>query len=261
MSSTRMCVTVVDDHTLFAESLVIALQGQAMDACCVVPDNPVTTLQQLSNAIDATRPDIVLLDLELGVAGDTMRLLSALANDGIMVFVVTGSSDPVRWGEALAKGARSVIPKSSPFSEIVEAATRARDGLPVMLRADRESLLSVYREAAVTRRELRAKFSLMTRRESEVLGQLMVGKQVSEIARKGYVSESTVRTQVKAILAKLQVSSQLTAVALAHQLGWRPPADEDGTAYTPHARPLAAVPVGSRVSVGAGRTAGELRHR
>jgi len=32
-----------------------------------------------------------------------------------------------------------------------------------------------------------------------------------------------VRTQVKSILAKLEVSSQLTAVGLAHQLGWRPP--------------------------------------
>jgi DNA-binding NarL/FixJ family response regulator len=37
------------------------------------------------------------------------------------------------------------------------------------------------------------------------------------------VSEATVRTQVKAILAKLQVTSQLAAVGLAHKVGWRPP--------------------------------------
>ena len=37
------------------------------------------------------------------------------------------------------------------------------------------------------------------------------------------MSESTVRTQVKSILAKLQVSSQLTAVGLAHELGWESP--------------------------------------
>jgi DNA-binding NarL/FixJ family response regulator len=69
----------------------------------------------------------------------------------------------------------------------------------------------------------------MTRREAEVLGQLMAGKQVSEIARLRFVSESTVRTQVKSILAKLGVNSQLTAVGLAHKLGWQPPSgDREG---------------------------------
>jgi len=67
----------------------------------------------------------------------------------------------------------------------------------------------------------------MTRREADVLGQLMVGKRVTEIARARVVSESTVRTQVKAILAKLEVSSQLMAVGLAHEIGWRPQVDDD----------------------------------
>jgi DNA-binding NarL/FixJ family response regulator len=61
-------------------------------------------------------------------------------------------------------------------------------------------------------------------REAEVLGELMLGHRVSEIARTRRVSESTVRTQVKAILAKLQVTSQITAVGLAHQIRWEPPA-------------------------------------
>jgi DNA-binding NarL/FixJ family response regulator len=38
-----------------------------------------------------------------------------------------------------------------------------------------------------------------------------------------FVSETTVRTQVKAILAKLEVRSQLAAVGLAHRAGWQPP--------------------------------------
>ena len=35
------------------------------------------------------------------------------------------------------------------------------------------------------------------------------------------VSEATVRTQVKSILSKLEVSSQLAAVGMANQVGWR----------------------------------------
>jgi DNA-binding NarL/FixJ family response regulator len=175
----------------------------------------------------------VLLDLDLGVVGDTMRLLTTLSDENRSVIVVSGSADRVRRGEALAKGARAVISKSAPFSEIVDAVERTRNGLAVMSRAEREELLRDYREATEARRELHTKFSLMTRREAEVLGQLMAGRQVTEIARTRFVSESTVRTQVKSILAKLQVSSQLTAVGLAHELGWHPPADEEDASGSP----------------------------
>ena len=37
------------------------------------------------------------------------------------------------------------------------------------------------------------------------------------------MAEATVRTQVKSILAKLEVTSQLAAVGLAHRVGWKPP--------------------------------------
>ena len=60
-------------------------------------------------------------------------------------------------------------------------------------------------------------------RESEVLGHLMKGRAVREIAGLSVVSEATVRTQVKSILAKLEVSSQLAAVGLAHEIGWQAP--------------------------------------
>ncbi len=51
----------------------------------------------------------------------------------------------------------------------------------------------------------------------------MQGRTVREIANLSVVSEATVRTQVKSILAKLEVSSQLAAVGLAHSIGWRGP--------------------------------------
>ncbi len=53
------------------------------------------------------------------------------------------------------------------------------------------------------------------------LGSLMEGRTVREISRSSVVSEATVRTQVKSILNKLEVSSQLAAVGMANQIGWR----------------------------------------
>ena len=64
----------------------------------------------------------------------------------------------------------------------------------------------------------------LTVREREVLAYLMKGQTVREIATECVVAEATVRTQVKSILAKLEVSSQLAAVGMANEIGWRAPA-------------------------------------
>jgi two-component system, NarL family, nitrate/nitrite response regulator NarL len=48
----------------------------------------------------------------------------------------------------------------------------------------------------------------------------MDGSQVRDIARTSVVSEATVRTQVKSILAKLETNSQIAAVGAAHRVGW-----------------------------------------
>ena len=159
MSTLPFRVTVVDDHALFAEALVISLRGQSVDARSVVPEAATTTFPQLGRAIVDSRPHLVLLDLDLGVVGDTMRLLSTLAAGNVPVVVVTGSADGVRRGEALAMGARAVISKSAPFSQILDAVERTRSGLPVMSRMERDELLSDYRDATESRRELHAKFS------------------------------------------------------------------------------------------------------
>jgi DNA-binding NarL/FixJ family response regulator len=70
---------------------------------------------------------------------------------------------------------------------------------------------------------MRRRLELLTPRERQVLGALIEGHNVRDIARSSVVSEATVRTQVKSILGKLEVSSQLAAVGLAHHVGWRHP--------------------------------------
>jgi two-component system nitrate/nitrite response regulator NarL len=230
VSRSRLRVTVVDDHSLFAESLAIALRTRDIEACTVAPNPSWTTLSQLEHAIVDTQPHLVLLDLDLGIPGDGMRLLSILSAAGTTVVIVTGSADRVHQGEALARGACAVIEKSASFTDIVATVQRAQNRLPVMSRGRRDELVGAYREATESHRELCRRFESMTRREAEVLGQLMAGKRVTEIARSRVVSESTVRTQVKAVIAKLDVSSQLAAVGLAHQIGWHPQADGEQVA-------------------------------
>ena len=100
-------------------------------------------------------------------------------------------------------------------------------GLPVMDHEEREQLLRTWHEQRSHEQVVRRRLALLTAREREVLGHLMEGRQVREISRARFVSDATVRTQVKAILAKLEVSSQLAAVGLARSVGWQPPAPSD----------------------------------
>ena len=54
-----------------------------------------------------------------------------------------------------------------------------------------------------------------------MLAALIEGRTVRAISEVSVVSEATVRTQVKSILNKLEVSSQLAAVGMANQVGWK----------------------------------------
>jgi DNA-binding NarL/FixJ family response regulator len=93
----------------------------------------------------------------------------------------------------------------------------------VLPREEREQLIAHYHSESGRIRGLRSRLDNLTTREREVLAHLMNGQPVRDIARESFVSEATVRTQVKSILAKLDVSSQLAAVGAAHRASWRPP--------------------------------------
>jgi DNA-binding NarL/FixJ family response regulator len=63
-------------------------------------------------------------------------------------------------------------------------------------------------------------FTTLTDREEVVLAELLEGHCAEEIAKAAFVSISTIRSQIKSILQKLGVNSQLAAVALARRAGW-----------------------------------------
>jgi DNA-binding NarL/FixJ family response regulator len=92
-----------------------------------------------------------------------------------------------------------------------------------MDREERDELVSEWARMREELQDVRERLEQLTNRESVVLGHLMKGRAVRQIAGLSTVSEATVRTQVKSILAKLEVSSQLAAVGMAHEIGWQAP--------------------------------------
>lgn len=215
-------VLIIDDHALFAESLELAMNLAGYDVRrATIPDEGGSMSSLLSGVI-RTQPRIVLLDLDLGRYGDGVRLIAPLVAAGFNVVVVTASSDHTRWGDCLHHGARTVVSKGRPLNDILSIVRRVNQGLPVMDRDEREALIALWANERRERGDLKQRLTALTPREQAVLGQLMSGQTVRDIATASVVSEATVRTQVKSILAKLQVSSQLAAVGLANQADWRP---------------------------------------
>lgn len=215
-------VVLIEDHTLFAESMELALSVEGYDVRRAEPEKA-DTPSTLTTSVTRLKPRIVLLDLDLGRFGDGGRLITSFARRGINVVVVTGSVDRARWGEAIHAGARTVVSKSSPLSGILATVRRLSQGLPVMTHTEREELVRTWIQAREHHEDVRSRLDSLTRRESQILGHMLDGQSVSEIARADVVSEATVRTQVKSILAKLGVNSQIAAVGQVHQVGWRPP--------------------------------------
>jgi two-component system nitrate/nitrite response regulator NarL len=216
-------VLIVEDHVLFAESLELALTLEGYDARRLpLPTYSGSVGQLLATAV-RLRPRVVLLDLDLGTFGDGVRLIHPLAVSGANVVVVTASADRSRWGECMRYGARKTMAKTQPLNEILSVVRRIHQGLPVVDAEERETLLRQWEDHRLAVEDQRGRLESLTPREREVLARLREGTPVRDIARMSVVSEATVRTQVKSILAKLGVTSQLAAVGLAHNAGWRPP--------------------------------------
>jgi len=216
-------ITLVEDHELFAEALDVALTLEGHDVHHVPISDDAMSAGRLFEAILRSHPRVVLLDLHLGASGNGARVVQPLSLAGIAVVVVTGSIDRARWGECLSYGARTVLPKSSPLNAILTTIRMIGEGRRVLDREQRDRLLACFHEERGRVGDSRARLESLTTREREVLDRLINGNQVREIAQASFVSEATVRTQVKSILAKLGVSSQLAAVTFALHARWRPP--------------------------------------
>ncbi|RNL80184.1 DNA-binding response regulator [Nocardioides marmorisolisilvae] len=218
----RARVVIVDDHQLLAESVALALSALGVETA--VFDLPRAASKLTS--ILALTPDLVLLDLDLGQGiAEGLALVAPLVDGGCRVLVVTAWMDPEAIGAALADGAVGVVDKSAPLEHLIAVATACAQGVYSVPRAEKRRIDDAARRQRTSRERELAPFAMLTLREAEVLRCLIRGENVAGIAGRAHVSEATVRSQVRGILTKLDVASQLSAVALARRVGWSAPSE------------------------------------
>lgn len=214
-------VLIIDDHLLFAESMELALSLEGYDVRRLEPPEEGGSMATLRSLALRANARTVLLDLDLGRFGDGVNLIGPLARANANVVVLTGSEDVGRWGACMRLGARKVLPKTGALQHALATVRRLHQGLPVVTREELEGLLEAWARDRQANDDVRRRLDQLTPRERQVLGALTEGRTVRAIAQASVVSEATVRTQVKSILSKLEVSSQLAAVGMANQVGWK----------------------------------------
>ncbi|HEX2039729.1 MAG TPA: response regulator transcription factor [Acidimicrobiales bacterium] len=208
-------VLLVEDHAIIKQALALALEQAGLTVESTASVEPEAVLKQA----EAFRPAVVLLDFYLGEA-DSLPMIGPLQALGAQVVVLTGTTDPRSLGACLEEGAVGVVSKAESLDRVARAIADAVDGSAVMRPAERDALLDAARRARADERERLAPFASLTARERQVLAHLMQGHSAEDVSRIEFVSLATVRSQIRGILQKLDVNSQLAAVTLAQQAGW-----------------------------------------
>jgi DNA-binding NarL/FixJ family response regulator len=210
-------VLLVEDHAIIKQALSLALQRSGM----TVELAPDLTTDGVLETAKEFGPDVVLLDFYLGEC-DSLPMIRPLRDLGALVVVLTGTTDPRVLGRCIEEGAVGIIPKADSLERLAQAIGDAVNGTSVMRPAEREALLEAAAQGRRDEEERQAPFAKLSAKERQVLAHLMDGESAEEIARLEFVSLATVRSQIRSILQKLEVNSQLAAVTLAQKLGWEP---------------------------------------
>jgi DNA-binding NarL/FixJ family response regulator len=227
-------VLIVDDHPLVATGLQIALRARGWTV-------EATTGPTGAAVIEVARsfaPDCVVLDLHLGPElGSGVHLIGTLREHGAAVVMLTAETDRLALAACVEAGADGWISKNVFVDTVVEAVDDVLLGRPLIGRCAREALLDELRLRRATLEHDHSPFDRLSAREQCVLGALVEGMTAEEIAEAHFVSLATVRSQIRGVLQKLGVRSQLAAVVQANRVGWKPHAPS----RTPE---LTATPVG-----------------
>ncbi|ORT58851.1 response regulator transcription factor [Streptomyces sp. CB03238] len=148
------------------------------------------------------KPDVVLMDLQLGPGIDGVEATRRIASPDVRVLVLTTYDTDADVTRAIGAGATGYLLKAERPEELFAAIHAAAEGRTAL-----SAPVAVRRTAVPA----------LTARELDILGQLARGLGNREIARALFISEATVKTHLGRIYTKLGVDTRAGAVAVAKE--------------------------------------------
>ncbi|MFF5787224.1 response regulator [Streptomyces sp. NPDC012693] len=197
-------ILLCDDHVVVRAGL-LALLGSTPDIEVV---GEAGSGEEAVAMAAKLKPDVVLMDLQLGTGIDGVEATRRIAPTGVHVLVLTTYDTDADITRAIEAGATGYLLKAERPEELFAAIHAAAQG---------RTALSPPVASRVMDRMRGAAGPSLTDRERDILGQLGRGLGNREIARALFISEATVKTHLGRIYAKLGVDTRAGAVAVAKE--------------------------------------------
>ncbi|GAA1506830.1 response regulator [Nocardioides humi] len=212
-------VLLVDDQELFREGVRVIVDAQdGMEVVGTAADGV-----EAVRLVDELAPDVVLMDIRMpemdGVEATRQIFLpdrAARRETPVRVVVLTTFNLDDRAATAIRYGASGFLLKGTTPVMLRDAIRTVHAGNAVLAPTDLSTLLDSQFKAAAAPP---ATYLALTDKEREVFAAVARGLSNQEIAGLVFLSESTVKTHVGAILRKLGLRDRVQIVVFAHEHG------------------------------------------
>jgi DNA-binding NarL/FixJ family response regulator len=208
-------VVIADDQRLVRTGFRVILErepdleivGEAADG-----------LQAVQQARDL-QPDVVLMDIRMPHLDGLQATRQVLAATSSRVLILTTFDSDEYVYEALRAGASGFLLKDAPAEQLITAVHCAASGDALIDPAVTRRLVTRFARALQPSTGTPERLAQLTARELDILRLIARGRNNAEIAGDLVIEESTVKTHVGRILAKLALRDRVQAVILAYESG------------------------------------------
>ncbi|MHA7223758.1 response regulator [Arthrobacter sp. RHLT1-20] len=232
-------VLLVDDQPLLRMGFRLILEGE--DDLCIVGE--ASDGAEAVRRVRALTPDVVLMDVRMPVLDgiEATRAITTAGSSAKIIILTTFDLDEYAFA-GLQAGASAFLLKDVAPAELISAVRVVASGDAVVAPRVTRRLLETYvrgvRSGAggaggpsnpgQTARAVKDPLlDDLTPRETEMLGAMAEGLSNAEIAHRYFLSEATVKTHVRRILAKLHLRDRVQAVVYAYETGLVVPSNPD----------------------------------
>ncbi|HET6861220.1 MAG TPA: response regulator transcription factor [Streptomyces sp.] len=209
-------VLVADDQNLVRTGFRLILGADGINVVAEA-----TNGAEAVEAVRRTRPDVVLMDVrmpEMDGLEATRRILTGAPEAPRVIILTTFDLDRYVYA-ALSAGASGFLLKDVTPEQLTAAVRTVRTGDALLAPAITRRLVQRFAQRGSDTAALHRDLASLTPRELEVLGLLARGLSNAELAACLQLAETTVKTHIARILAKLGLRDRVQAVIVAYETG------------------------------------------
>ena len=226
--TTPIRVLVVDDQELVRAGFCVILETAEGIQVAGEAANGAQAVAQAT----ALGPDVVLMDVRMPEMDglEATRLITGGDRDAgpRVVMLTTFDLDDYVY-EALRAGASGFLLKDAPRHDLIAAVRRVAAGDALLAPSVTRRLIEAFARRPPETAPSPSRLASLTARERDILLRLARGRSNAEVAGELFVSETTVKTHVGHLLAKLGLRDRVQAVILAYETGLVVPGETEET--------------------------------